>query len=166
MNRLRVLLILLFIGSLVANIGCVKAEQPAKAVTEKSNELTLQWSEDFNAVQEAAKEKNLPILINFTGSDWCGWCIKLGTEVFNTKEFIAYADTSFVLFKADFPKSIPQSQELKQQNEGLMRKYGVRGFPTIIILAPDGTLIAQTGYQAGGPIKYIESLEGILKEKK
>jgi protein disulfide-isomerase len=126
----------------------------------------LQWSENYKAVQKLAQEKNLPIMINFTGSDWCMWCKKLGSEVFNTKEFAAYADSSFVLFKADFPKSIPQSAELKQQNEGLMKKYGIRGFPTIVLLSPDGTLINQTGYQQGGPVKYIEHLEGLLKEKK
>ncbi len=163
LNKYRLIYITLILFGIVLNIGCTQSEVPKvdKAGIEASG---LEWSEDFEASLSLAKEKDLPILINFTGSDWCGWCFKLHDEVFAQPEFIEYAEKNFVLFKADFPKSVPQPDELKAQNQMLMKKYGVRGFPTIMLVSHDGTTLAQTGYQQGGPTKYIEHLEELLKK--
>ncbi len=120
------------------------------------------WMTDFEAAQTAAQEKGLPMLIDFTGSDWCGWCIKLDREVFTHAEFVDYANSNLVLVEIDFPRDKEQSDELKAQNEALAEKYGIRGFPTIVLLSSDGELIDKTGYRPGGPGKYVAHLKELL----
>ena len=124
----------------------------------------LNWLDNLEKAQEISKEKELPIFVDFTGSDWCGWCIKLTEEVFSQEEFIQYSTENLVLVKLDFPRAIPQTDATKAYNENLARKYGIRGFPTILLLDSDGQVIAQTGYQYGGAAKYVEHLQELLKE--
>jgi thioredoxin-related protein len=114
------------------------------------------------AKKRASAEKK-PMLLDFTGSDWCGWCIKLKKEVFDTPEFQQYAKEKLILVEVDFPRSKQLPKKEKEQNEQLSKEYQVRGFPTIILLSSKGTKVAQTGYQEGGPGKYIEHLKGLLK---
>jgi protein disulfide-isomerase len=123
------------------------------------------WTTDFAGAQKTAAEKNLPILVDFSGSDWCGWCIKLDKEVFSQKEFKEFAQGNVVLFLADFPRGKSQSAELKKQNKGLMEKYGVQGFPTVLLLNAKGDVIGETGYQPGGARKYVAHLKDLLKKK-
>jgi thioredoxin-related protein len=120
------------------------------------------WMTNFEAAQAKAKAENKPLLVNFTGSDWCGWCIKLHEEVFGEAAFQDYAKAELVLLELDFPRGKPQSAELKAQNEKLAQQYGIRGFPTILLLSSDGKLIEKTGYQRGGPEAYVEHIKGIL----
>lgn len=122
------------------------------------------WQTDFKAAQEKAAEEEKPMLLDFNGSDWCGWCIKLKKEVFSQEAFQSYADEELVLVDLDFPRDKPQSDELKAQNRALAEKYGIRGFPTIILLAPDGEIIAKTGYRPGGAEAYVEHLQELLNE--
>lgn len=117
---------------------------------------------DFEAAKAKAAAENKPMLLDFTGSDWCGWCIKLDKEVFSQEAFKAYADESLVLVELDFPSKKPISDELKAQNEALAEKYGIRGFPTIVILSPEGELIDTTGYRRGGAEAYVEHLKEIV----
>ncbi len=121
------------------------------------------WLTDFEAAKKLAAEKGLPILADFSGSDWCGWCVRLDKEVFSQPEFKAYANDNLVLFLADFPNRTPQSDELKAQNEMLYRQYGIRGFPTVLLLNADGSVINKTGYQAGGAAAYVEHIKELLK---
>ena len=121
------------------------------------------WLTDFEAAKKLATEKNLPILADFSGSDWCGWCIKLDKEVFSQDEFKAYAEGNVVLFLADFPSQKPQSEEVKKQNEALKNKYGISGFPTVLLLDAEGNVLERTGYQPGGAEKYVEHIKGLLK---
>ena len=124
------------------------------------------WGEDFEKAKAESAKRKVPILADFTGSDWCGWCIKLDKEVFSKPEFSKYAKDAFVLFKADFPNSIKQSEELKAQNAKLAKEYNVEGFPTILIIGADGKVVATTGYMAGGVEKYIENLKELAKKYK
>ena len=126
----------------------------------------LNWLDNLEKAQEISKEKEIPIFVDFTGSDWCGWCIKLTEEVFSKEEFIQYSAENLVLVKLDFPRAIPQTAETKAYNENLARKYGIRGFPTILLLDSEGQVIAQTGYQYGGAVKYVEHLQELLKTGK
>lgn len=120
------------------------------------------WKTDFETALAKAKDQNKHILVDFTGSDWCGWCIKLDKEVFSQAAFKAYAEDKLVLVEIDFPRKKDQSAELKAQNEKLAEKYGIRGFPTIILLSPEGELIEKTGYKAGGAEAYVEHIKEIL----
>ncbi len=125
-----------------------------------------EWTEDYKAALKTAKEKNMPVLVNFTGSDWCGWCVRLDKEVFSRKDFQKYAKKNLILLKIDFPRSRKQSDELKKQNEKLAGKFGIRGFPTILILDEDGKVLAQTGYQPGGAKNYVKHLKKLIKDAK
>ncbi len=117
------------------------------------------WLMDFEEARAEAEARNVPILINFTGSDWCAPCIRLDNKVFSKEEFQNYSASNLVLFKADFPRNKPQSDTVKQQNRKLAEKYGIIGFPTILILSAEGDELGRTGYRAGGPEIYIEHLE-------
>jgi len=96
------------------------------------------WMTDLPAAQVQAKKENKLVLINFTGSDWCGWCKKLQDEVFSTKEFEQYAKHNVVLVEIDFPDKKPQIQQLKTANEALQTKFQAEGYPTIVVLNKDG----------------------------
>jgi len=123
-----------------------------------------EWLTDFTKAKQEAAEKKLPILADFSGSDWCGWCIKLDKEVFSQKEFKAYAKDNVVLFLADFPRLKEQPAELKKQNEQLSKEYAVSGFPTVLLLDAAGKVIARTGYRKGGAGAYVEHLKDLLKQ--
>ncbi len=129
-----------------------------------AEKIELKWLTDFKAAQEQAEEKERPILVNFTGSDWCGWCIRLDKEVFSQEEFNRFAKNDLVLLMIDFPRGKEQTEELKQQNAQLAQKYGIRGFPTIVLLDAEGKKLNQTGYRRGGAKAYVEHLQELLKK--
>jgi len=122
-----------------------------------------EWLTNFEQALAEAKQSNKPILIDFTGSDWCPWCIRLRSEVFDQPEFESWAQDNVVLFEADFPKRVAQDDNTKAINEALMEKYGVRGFPTVVLISADGMEKGRTGYEPGGPTVYIKNLESIIK---
>jgi protein disulfide-isomerase len=101
--------------------------------------------------------------MDFTGSDWCSWCIKLHKEVFSQKDFVAYAKNNLILLEVDFPQNKPQAKALKKTNEALQKKYNVEGYPTIIVLDGEGKQLGTLGYQAGGPGPFIEKLKALKK---
>ena len=126
----------------------------------------LPWQTDFKKAQEIAKEENKPILMFFTGSDWCGWCHKLQREVLTTEEFVERVSDEFVFVEIDFPRRHTLSPTLTAQNRMLSRQYSVRGFPTILILDPDSNPVMVTGYKDGGGKKYAKHLLDKVKEYK
>ena len=131
------------------------------SITPSDSDIT--WTTDFaQALKDAKKDKKL-LLVDFTGSDWCGWCIRLDNEVFSKEEFAKYAEKNLVLVKIDFPKRKAQSSEEKARNNKLAQKYGVQGLPTILLMDADEKVILQTGYQPGGPEAYIKHLEDARK---
>lgn len=120
------------------------------------------WQTDFDAAGKLAKESGKDLLVNFSGSDWCGWCIKLDEEVFSHQEFLDGVAEDFVLVLLDFPRQkenvekIPEAQ--RKRNDELQTKYAIRGFPTVLLTDAEGTVFARTGYQAGGPEAYVKAL--------
>lgn len=124
------------------------------------------WSSDFAASKKLAAESKKDLLIDFTGSDWCGWCIKLKNEVFDHKAFSEGVKDKFVLVEIDFPSNKAKlSEETQAQNKELGQKYAVRGYPTILLCDADGRPYAATGYQAGGPEEYVEHLSELRERK-
>ena len=118
------------------------------------------WSDDYDKGLAQAKAEKKLVLLDFTGSDWCGWCKKLQAEVFTTKEFDTFAKNKLVLVEIDFPSQKKQSAELKKANEALQEKYKASGFPTIVALNGEGKEVwRQVGYMAGGPRAWIAKLE-------
>jgi thioredoxin-related protein len=123
------------------------------------------WMHDFEAAKAKAVKEGKPIFINFTGTDWCGWCIKLEKEVFTKKAFQDYAKENLVLVEVDFPKKKEQTAELKAQNKKLDKEYGVEGYPTLYLLDATGKKLTEDiGYREGGPEAYVEHLKSLLKK--
>jgi protein disulfide-isomerase len=108
------------------------------------------WITDFEEAKRLAAEQEKLILADFTGSDWCGWCIKLKKEVWDTPEFKAWAKDQVILLELDYPKKTPQDPALKAQNQKLQAKYGIQGFPTILFMDAQGRALARSGYVRGG----------------
>lgn len=122
----------------------------------------LDWKTNLEQAVAQAKKENKAVLVNFTGSDWCIWCKRLNSEVFSQKEFEEYASKKLILVKLDFPKDIQQTDATKLYNNTLAQKYGIEGFPTILILNSKGDLVAKTGYQPGGAANYVKHIESFL----
>lgn len=145
------------------------SEEDAKFVNEKNAAAAapaaavFKWETDFEHAKKRAKEEKKPMLLDFTGSDWCGWCVRLKKEVLATPEFEKYAKENLVLVEVDFPRNTPLPKEEKEQNDKLSQAYQINGFPTIVLLNSRGREVARTGYQEGGPEKYIEHLKTLLK---
>lgn len=117
------------------------------------------WSQDVEASLEKATAQGKDVLMDFTGSDWCGWCIKLREEVFDQQGFFEAASKHFVLVELDFPQKKNLPNQTVKQNRSWQEKFGVRGYPTIILADAKGLPYAQTGYRKGGKDEYLKHLE-------
>ena len=126
----------------------------------QANAAEATWLTDLPQAQAQAKSDNKIVLLDFTGSDWCGWCIKFKKEVLDTSAFQDYAAKSVVLVELDYPKKTEQAAELKKANAALKSKYKITGFPTFVVLDQNGKEIGrQVGYAEGGPTAFIAKLE-------
>jgi thiol-disulfide isomerase/thioredoxin len=122
------------------------------------------WTQDFAKAKATAKEAKKDLFVDFTGSDWCGWCIKLDKEVFAHAEWKDEVQKHFVLVKLDYPneKSLV-TEEVRQQNEKLQGEYSIQGYPTILLMDHEGRVYAKLGYEEGGPSNYNERLGELRK---
>lgn len=100
-----------------------------------------EWMTDLEAAKAKAAAENKAVLVDFTGSDWCGWCIRLRKQVLDTPAFEAYAKDKFVLMEVDLPENPKFDPALRARNEKIAEKYGVTGFPTIMVLTPQGEVV-------------------------
>jgi len=127
---------------------------------------TKTWNQDFKKAMAESQKTGKPILVDFAGSDWCSWCIRLEKEVFSRPAFQKYAKKNLVLMLADFPRKKKLSAEVIAQNEELSKKYSIEGYPTVVLLSSKGETLGVTGYQQGGAEKYVEHLKGIISGPK
>ncbi|WP_298393819.1 thioredoxin family protein [Flavobacterium sp.] len=124
----------------------------------------LTWHTNIDEAIAISKKENKPLFLFFTGSDWCGWCIRLQKEVFKTPEFETWAKEKVVLVELDFPRRTPQSDALKIQNNQLQQFFQVRGYPTVWFAKPGAPIdgktsfeqLGTTGYLAGGPKAWLD----------
>ncbi|MFN8219821.1 MAG: thioredoxin family protein [Fimbriimonadales bacterium] len=123
------------------------------------------WLTSWSEAAKLSKKTGKPILADFTGSDWCYWCKKLDSEIFSTKEFKSWAAKNVVLLTLDFPQKTKQDAKLKQQNDGLAKKYGIQGFPTVLVLNASGDKLGELGYMEGGPSKWLPEASKFVKKK-
>ena len=121
------------------------------------------WLTSFEAAKAAARAERKVILVNFTGSDWCPWCVRLHDEVFSRRAFLDYASRHLILLTVDFPRKKRMTPAQKRENNALAQSYKIEGFPTILLLDPDGRVIAQTGYRKGGAAAYVDHLRALLR---
>ena len=117
------------------------------------------WFTDLAQAQTQAKAEKKLVMLFFHGSDWCPACGEMQHQVFDSPEFIAFAQQSLVLVDVDFPESATQSAELKRANQALKAKFNVGdGFPCIVLLNPSGeTVYQEAGYFGGGPLELLPS---------
>ncbi len=166
--------------SLVVLLGCAPAPKPGDKVPSPAAEeatpgapagevqqavegyVNGEWITNWEDALRFSAALNRPVLVNFTGSDWCGWCIRLRNEVFSQQDFIDYASANLVLLTLDFPRSLPQSDELKAQNRSLQERFRIEGYPTIVLVNSQGTEINRTSYRQGGAAAYVAHLRGLL----
>lgn len=145
------------------------------AVLSVNAQEELTWHTSFDEASKIAMKEKKPLLLFFTGSDWCGWCVRLQREVFEHDEFIEWADENVVLLELDFPRRKQLPYELKQQNVNLQQLLGVRGYPTIWFaeVQNKGTRkepklnlnkLGKLGYQRGGPKAWVTSAETIISK--
>ncbi len=116
------------------------------------------WETDMAKAKQRSRQENKPILINFSGSDWCGWCKLLDREVFAQKSFAQFADENLVLLQVDFPRYKDQSEGQQRANQELAAKFGVQGFPTVLLVNADDKVLLSTGYLPGGSEAYVKHL--------
>jgi len=136
------------------------AAQPSSAG--QASELSL--GTDLPAALNQARSENKMVLLDFTGSDWCGWCKKFDKDVLSTDKFAGYAKSKLVLVTLDFPSHIKQDAALKQANQEIKKRFGVNGFPTFVLLNSAGRELGrQVGYLRGGPEAFIAELDGFSR---
>jgi len=137
--------------TLVASTGLLKADA---------------WTTDYNKAIAQAKAENKLVLLDFTGSDWCGYCKLLDQEVFTQSSFKDFADKNYILVTVDFPRQSPLTDDLKKQNDALGQQFKIDGYPTLIVLDADGKELGrQVGYEPGsGPDAVISKLKSFSKD--
>lgn len=159
--------------NLVVAAAVAAVAVPAFAETE--------WMTDLPAAQERAAAEGKLVLVDFTGSDWCGWCVRLRKDVLDTPAFEEYAADKFVLDEVDVPQNPNFDKELRARNEELCARFSIDGFPTLMVLTPQGMVVG--GFVGGRPdlasvkepleaaranaeaLKAAESAEGVEKAK-
>ena len=128
-----------------------------------NSNATPVWSTDLAKAQAQARAEGKAVLINFTGSDWCGWCMKLRKDVFLKPDFAAYAQTNLVLVEIDFPKRKPLPPEVQKANQRLEQQFQVQGFPTLVLLDRNGARLSNVNYANGGTRTFLAEVEKILR---
>ncbi len=122
------------------------------------------WLTDYAKALQQAKAENKPILLDFTGSDWCGWCIRMKKEALDTPQFKQYAAKNLILVEVDFPQEKPQTSAVKKQNAELQSRFSASGYPTFILLSKDEKKLGeQVGYLEGGANAFIKELGTFYK---
>lgn len=130
------------------------------------NTFSQNWNFNFKEAQSKAQKEHKPMILVFSGSDWCAPCIKLDKQIFQSDAFKNYASTNAVLVKADFPrkKQNTLSDELQTQNRGLAEKYNKNGFfPFVLVLNEDGKILGEMGYEKIEPQAYVDKLKSFIK---
>lgn len=126
--------------------------------------LGEEWQIDYKHALKQAKEERKKILLNFTGSDWCTWCVRLKKEVFSQPEFVGFAKQHLVLVEVDFPRSKILQETIQKQNAQLCTIHHIKAFPTLILLdCNERKLGERTGYMEEGVGKVIQWMDDVIK---
>ncbi|MFN5983230.1 MAG: thioredoxin family protein [Fluviicola sp.] len=146
-----------------------KKVEKTETVAKVEETAGLKWYTDLNEAQAAAKKSGKPLMLFFTGSDWCGWCKRLDAEVFSKPEFKTWSDKEVIMLVVDFPRASILSEAQKTQNMKLQQQFAIRGYPTIVFANVSGEsdqmALAEkgrTGYLAGGPATWIANANTLI----
>jgi protein disulfide-isomerase len=137
-----------------------KVPAPARTVVRGEDG---RWLTSHAKAEVLARVRRRPILMFFTGSDWCGWCKKLVAESLSHDEFRRFAAESLVLLELDFPRAKQQPERVQRQNRRLLDTFGVEGFPTLILMDSRGKKeLGRLGYTRGGAPGLIEAIRRLI----
>ena len=139
------------------------AQEATRSTENVAGSASAVWHDSFEAAKAASAQSGKPILADFTGSDWCHWCIKLKNDVFDKEDFKRWASQNVTLLELDFPKNATQSAAIKAQNAELSKKYNVRGYPTVLFLTDQGEVLGKLGYEKDVKT-WIESAQNIISK--
>ncbi len=131
------------------------------------------WEVNIDKAYEMSQKTGKPILANFTGSDWCGWCKRLDKSVFHTEEFKKWAADNVILLELDFPRRMQLPAEIRKQNANLQRAFSITGYPTIWVFDLDKdeagkyaiTALGKTGY-AKTSIEFTDACDRMIANRK
>jgi protein disulfide-isomerase len=122
------------------------------------------WTTDYKNAQEEAKASHKLLFLNFTGSDWCGYCFQFDKAILSQPQFKDYASKNLILMEVDFPRRKAQSVETKNQNMELARRYQIEGFPTLVVLNGEGKTVWRfDGLFMGGVAAFLAELDKVRK---
>lgn len=139
-------------------------ETPPTQLAPASNAPIGTWTTDYKKAQDEAKASHKLLLLDFTGSDWCGFCIQLDKAILQQPQFKDYASKNLVLMEVDFPRRKAQSAETQKQNMELARRYQIEGFPTLVVLNGEGkTVWRYDGLYQGGIATFLAELDKARK---
>jgi thioredoxin-related protein len=124
-----------------------------------------EWTTDYSQALATAKASNKYVLLDFTGSDWCGYCMEIKKVVFSSPAFATYARQNLVLVELDFPQRKVLPDKVKKQNALLERQYKVDGYPTVVLLNPNGKVLGRlNGYESQKPADIIAWMEKLKRK--
>lgn len=148
----------------LAILACGALASPAFA-DDVDGKKKSPWLHDYKKAVALAKKEKKPILMEFTGSDWCPPCMQLTKKVFKSDEFLAWAKKNVILLKLDFPNKKKLPEEEKKQNDALAKKHSIQGFPTVMFLDAEEKVIGKrmVGYSGKKPADWIADAEKNLK---
>jgi thioredoxin-related protein len=141
----------------IASLPALRADEAAPPVVESAPAAA--WLTDYERALERARDEKKPVLLDFTGSDWCVWCHRLRDQILTQKPFLDHAREHLVLVELDYPHNTPQSPKLQRQNAALAEKFGVTGYPTLVLVDAEGRELGRTGYMQGGPKTFVRELK-------
>ena len=122
------------------------------------------WDDNYDKALAEAKAENKLVLLDFTGSDWCGYCMQLDSEVFSKSDFKKFAKENLVLVELDYPHGKRQTKKLQEQNAGLKEKFGIRGYPTLIVVDAEDKEQARWGGYSKDFLAKLKEKIGSLKK--
>jgi len=158
-NRLTIMAGILSYSFFVAVLFFIPSFLNSTVEVKERDFFSTKWLNDFKTALKLSSEQNLPILANFTGSDWCGVCIMMDQQVFNTKDFNQWAEGNVILLRIDYPETKVLPEAEKTQNEWLGRFYRIQEYPTNYLLNEKGDVLAklEDGYNVKQWIDNIAS---------
>lgn len=129
--------------------------------------LQAQWQSNFDMALKVADKENRPIVLVFSGSDWCGPCIRFKRSILDSEEFMNYSESNYVLYNADFPRKKKNELpvELSNSNKSLAAEFNPSGyFPLVVVLDKDKSILGRTGFdRRNSPKEFISLLNSFVK---
>lgn len=150
-----------FPAFLLLSLSLLQGAESLAAIPSSGPTTPKGWYDDYDSASKAAQTSKKKLYVLFTGSDWCGWCIKLKADVLDKAEFKEFAAKNLILLYIDSPSpKIEMPKELRDKNQELSKKFAVRGFPTSLILDDQGKEISKI---VGAPKDFLEQLKKAIK---